>query len=1038
MFYFNYPLQRSALFLIVFLAVSAPGLSQDKPGDKQPQKSTLHSAAGASGVQPETKGATPPKNERGLLLTTCLRAGTALKKCQEKIRDAVLQCTGADCRPAPDHTEPPAKGPLPPVDLSAAPVTHDTTMEAFRIASNLREHGLVTLAAEYLESIISKLQRDHIPLNRKGFPGMPELFHTLASLPLFIKNKQEAQQKIQQWLDTWPVAVWQEQALEVLVVMLANAIEVDRASENKPTALSAAWLDSVLGTIDDTQARDSIRFLVYASATDDPDRREQHLRNAILTGYSHPLPYLMMIAHLQTHKRHTEARRIYDIYKLAVLNNTFWHYRGEERPDPHYLRLTELRRLETLFVAVFKHLDEQARYTGIPYSQASVKEWLEGWPESSRDRAEDMLLEKVFQIPRSFNDLVIKLAVELIILSRQRWLESGNLESQAAKVQDYIATTPAPVRRQLPFLHEYLALLLANLGREQEAADLLYNFGTPDAESTGTVYDLSLFFIAVAHDLHRSGEHIQIPPYHEAYELVMDIIASGYEKALDAQLKKIRREIRTDKADIQQLHQLYWSISEQFTRVKPGGPMGGSSVARKLKQGLAEAFKRAIYSGPVPDLSATDELNTWLIRNSDPQIQERFTEAFEDADIERITGLYLEAVSIMNGEPLRDEAIALQWLAFSKWLALNVPGVPLLDSPEEALAFVQKASGYSIGMKQPMEALRNFTKHRKDSARSVKRHYLRIVDQIISQENQDSFSSHWQRNPRVPFDAVFPNYTEFNVPMDGLCMYHALSEMYDVSSHSLLGVMRKKLLDVYHKVQNNLQQNHSWTEGLSTAEQQMILPIVHLSIEGVDSFDLQEMEYTLNALEQAINYLETEPAQDQLAPPSSWGTSLLLNTAAIALSEFLPETSFTPFVALLPTLSTLNAGGNIYEGESQLIQYNPDGTTEQISPDSIAGQPLLIHSNGDHWMFALPVDSSAEAVLPVVAETEMSEPEPDPVHDEEIHNNDHPLIGLNQTQDSPIQNQETTGTGKQNATALPQRPGFFLMGLRQANDILSH
>ena len=1030
MFYLKYPLQRSSLFLLMLLVVSAPGLSQDKPGNKQAQNSTLHSDAGASGTQPETKGATPSKNERGLLLTTCLRAGIVLKKCQKKIRDAVLQCTGTDCKPDSDHTEPPAREPLPPVDLSAAPVTHDTTMEAFRIAHNLREHGLVTLAAEYLEPLISKLQRDHIPLNRKSFPGMPELFHILASLPLFTKNTQEAQRKIEQWLETWPVAVWQEQALEVLVVILSNAIEVDRASENKPTDLSEAWLDSVLGTIDDTRARDSIRFLVYASATNDPDRREQHLRDAILTGYSHPLPYLMMIAHLQTRQRYTEARRIYDIYRLAVLYNTFWHYSDEASHDPQSLRLAELRRLEALFDAVFKHLGEQEQNSGISY----VDNWLADWPESSRHQAEDMLFEKVFQIPRSFNDLVMKLASELIALCRQRWLESGSLESQAAKVQDYIAN--APLRRQLPFLYEQLALMLAGLGREQEATDLLYIFGTPYQENTSTVYDLTLFFIAVAHDLHRSGEDVQIPPGYETLELVLDIIASGHEKNLVEQLKKLRREISTDKADIPRLYQLYQTIPEQLTRVKPGGPMAGRSMARKLRQGLAEASKQGIYSGPVPDLLSTDELHRWLIKNDDRRLHRQLVEAFKDADIERITGLYLEAVSIMNEDPLPDEAIALQWLAFSKWLDLHVPGVPLLDSPEEALALVQKASEYSIGMKRPMEALRNFTKRREDSARSVKRHYLRIVDQIISQENEDSFLSHRQSHNSASFASVFPNYVELYVPMDGLCMYHALAGMYRVSLHSLLDIMYKKLLAVYQKVLDNLRQKHLWSEGLSASEQQMILPIVHLSIEGVDSFDLHEFANTVIALEKAIHFIDTNPAQSQFAPPSCWGTSLLLNTAAIALNEFV-ETP-TPFVALLPTLNTLNnAGGNIYEGESQLIQYNPDGTTEQISPASIAGLPLLIHSNGDHWIYALPAGSSMEAVLPVMADTEGSEnPEPGSVH-EEIDNNDHPLMSLNQTQDSPLQDQETTGTGMQNATALPQTPGFLLMELRQADDILS-
>ena len=812
MVYLKYPLQQSSLFLIVLLLVLTPGLSQDKSGDQLPQNSTFHSDAGASGVQPGTKGAKHSRNVRGLLLTTCLRAGTALKKCQEKIRDAVLQCTGTDCRPAPEHTDASAGKSLPSVDVPAAPVTHDTIMEALRVARNLQEHGLVTLAAEHLERMISQLQLQHIPFNRRGFPGMPQLFQLLASLPFFIKNKQEAQQKILQWLDTWPVAVWQEQALEVLVLMLDNAIEVDWASENKPTIPSELWLDRVLSTIDDTQARDSIRFLVYASVTDDPDRGEQHLRDAILAGYSHPLPYLVMIAHLQTHKRHTEARRIYDIYQLAVLESSFWHCSREERHDPQCLRTAELRRLETLFDAVFTHLGEQVQHSGISYYQASVKDWLLDWPESSKHQAEEMLFEKVFQIPRFFNDLVMKLAGELIALCRQRWLESGSLEDQAAKVQDYIAN--APLWRQLPFLYENLALMLADLGREQEAADLLYNFGASCHESTGTIYDLALFFIAVAHDLHRSGESVPIPPGYETLELVLDIIASGHEKTLVEQLEKLRREISADKAGIPRLYQLDQTIPEQLTRVKPGGPMGGNSEVHKLKQGLAEASKQGVYSGPVPDLLSIDELHTWLIINDDRRLHRQLAEAFEDADIERITSLYLEAVSIMNGEPLPDEAIALQWLAFSKWLALNVPGVPLLDSPEEALAFVQKASGHSIDMKQPVEALRNFTKHREDAARSVKRHYLRIVDQIISQENQDGFLSHWQRNLRVPFDAIFPNYTEFNVPRDGLCMYHDLAGMYGVSSHSLSGVMHKKLLDVYHKVQNNFQQNHPWAEGL--------------------------------------------------------------------------------------------------------------------------------------------------------------------------------------------------------------------------------
>ena len=487
--------------LVLFLFFSAftftCELSQAQTGNKHALTDASHVKTYTTDSQPAEKRPKLASRAGRLCQEACQKAGMTFKKCQGKAKKWISQCVNPETESIGSDSEYDDPNEIVTyeqshdlsLDLDSTPLLNnrDTIKAVHQHACYLQSLGEPTLAAETLEQAIYNFQYQNIPTDAKVLPEFFGLFQLWASLPHITKEKTEAQKNIKIWMGSWPATKWLELASEVLVEMLAEAFEIERYDE--------ILLNDVLSSIENQQARDSIRQLVQASATEDLIQREEHLRNAILTGYSHPLPYLQMIDHLVSQQRHEDAHHIFEMYRLAVIFNSYWSNSRNAEQGPEYDHRREIYRLQGVYNTVLDQMKEHV-YTLSNRFLPSVDRLngsLKAWPESSRQQAEDMLFEKTFETDWNMHEPILEFSNAVIARSRQRWLDSGKLEEQIAKVQNYIRHAYA--RRCLPILHEQLALMLTDQGREQEAADLLYGFVSVYREGVGTDYDLSLYLI---------------------------------------------------------------------------------------------------------------------------------------------------------------------------------------------------------------------------------------------------------------------------------------------------------------------------------------------------------------------------------------------------------------------------------------------------------------------------------------------------------------------------------------------------------------
>ena len=833
--------------ILIFLLLSGifnVGLSQAQTGHKRPLQDVTQIKKNNADGQFVAKRTRTQLREQSVFLKACDQRGRVLKKCKEKANKLFSQCVDTETESTPSDSEydNPEEGivdlSLPADDLTFPEVTRDTIEIIHSKACFLQKHGEHTLAAESLEHAIDGLQYQNSAVDDTLLPESFTLFQHWASLlPHIAKDKSEAQLKIKQWMNAWPAPAWLDHASEILVELLSAAFEMENHDEPNLPSYDDTWLDDVLASIEDQPARNSIKHLVQALSTDEPVQREKHHRDAILAGYSHPLPFLQMIEYLVNQQRFEEAHHIFEMYRLVVIFNTYWSNPGKKTSGPKYAHRKELCRLQVVFEKILVSMNEHV-YTSPDYYSPTLKcldDSIKNWPESSRQQAEDMLFEKTFQTVWSMCESIIEFSRAVISRSRQRWLDSGKMEAQVTVVQDYLRTVNAP--RVLPMLHEQLAWMLTDLGREREAADVLYKFVSGYREGVNSDYDLSLYLIAVAHELNAMGAIVAVPSYDESMRLVKNVKASAQSKALGERLKEIRRKARTSEADIAYLQQLYLSIPEELARFNSGNTIKGFSSPMILMRSL--------------------------------------TTLTSDSGIPRLDSM-------------------LKWLS---------PG--------------------------------------SETARDAKHQHLLKSSQYDEKEHNQAVSS-----------LVPPGYVPYDVPADGLCMYHALSQMHNIPLSELLSIMHRKLQKIQQQIAYNLSQSLPWSEGLTQTDQQMIQPIIHTFVDHHHQDNLAELQYAIETLEQAINYVY----HGGIAPRHVWGMHSLLNTAATALSEILHHTA-TPFIAQLPTL---NASGTAHTGASHFMQYNPDGSSSQVvSSSSLNGLPLLVHTEGNHWIYALQIASQS-------------------------------------------------------------------------------
>ena len=819
----------------------------------------------------------------------------------------------------------------------------DIIKQAHQQVCLLTSGGAVSSAAENIENTLyrlSELSMNMADLNHQALLRFVGLFRIWSQLPHIQKERSDASAKIQRWMTRWPDNNWLDYASDVLVDMLGNVYESGSDDDSEPPGYFDVWLDDVLKNISSSEARDAVKYMVKASVNDG-EKQEYFLRDAILTGYSHPLPYLRLINHFVSRKLYEQAHHIFEMYRLVVLFNRYWDNATNADGSEIYWRSQEVYRLQTIYRnsldGMRREVPTQAR-NYIP-NKDRLDASLEFWPESTRGRAEDMLFAKAFEAPWK-RASIISFAEAVIERSLQRWHNDGMLPAMTEKVHAYIKGVYAQ-RRTLDTLHDKLATMLTRLGREKEAVDLLYQFVDGYKEGLSTDYDVALYLIATAHTLNHRGQYVEIPSYDQALQLGKEVYASGQRDALGERVIKIRNEAQEEQADLASLSQLFNSIPSELRQFNPRGPMD-STFGFNLLRGLQEASNRGLYEGDIPSFSESADFYRKIARGNSGIIQ-LFTPAFNHGDIEEVTGLYLQGLTELENKTISDESLALQWMSASRRLAEHDQSILPINHLQEALALIPRDPSQKEQMYWSLWSIRRnkWLSHSAESAKSVAKTYKKHMKKT---EMRSTKNLKKELNDFLPLPLGLSRYHLHTVRGDGLCMYHALAAMHNVAEQSLIREMLIYLGGIYYQIQENLLNQEKPFSHLTATQIQAITPIVMTAVSG-NELHLEELVFQIESLDAALLQALTGENQGVQA----WGTDTLLNTAAVVLNEAFNIDS--------PIFALMDQGGMI------IHEFHSDG--HHGIHDHIPGNglPLLVHNGSNHWQFATQHQTEMEKLI---------------------------------------------------------------------------
>ena len=688
----------------------------------------------------------------------------------------------------------------------------------------LSTSGAVTLAVENIEDGLFELSNRGMKtenLEHEKRRDFLRLFRIWFQLPPIQKGQQDTLEKIKMWLTRWPDNIWLDYGLEILVDMLGYGYQLNSSADSTLPGYYEIWMYDILKNIGSSQAQQSIGFMVKASAAP-PQQQEFLLREAILTGYSHPLPYLRLIGHLVSGHQYEQASHIYEMYCLAVPFNSHWYSTDPGKGDG-YWHEREVHRLQGLYHKTLTRLREQQRipsennYPNRKLLEAS----LEHWPEATRSLAEDMLFTKGLEVTWSAREQALSFSEPVIERSLERWYNEGKLSAMAEAAHSFIKNAYAP--RALETLHSRLATMLARLGREGEATDLLYGFVDAYKDGLSTDYDLALYLIASAHNLNHKGKPTEVPAYSRTLDLVRRILASGQREALKERLISIRNGSEAPDADLASLQQLFNSIPAELTQLRSGGNMD-SYFEYNLQRALEEARDRQIYTGKVPSIPDLSKLNSRLTHSGSLSILlSQLSSAFRHAGIEKITELYMKAVVSLNKQDSQSTGNK----------------IPVSEIPSEA---------ETIERKENKERMHESMKSR--------------------------------LNPSFATSAFDGNRILHLVPGDGLCLYHSLAVMYGLDKKSFIMKMLQSLEYIQAVIQANLNLEVHPYQSLTPTQTEVAMAIMMTPLSP-HHVDINELQTQINSLNAALTLMTT--GEDQGS--NSWFSFSLLNAAAVVLNE---------------------------------------------------------------------------------------------------------------------------------------------------------
>ncbi len=219
-----------------------------------------------------------------------------------------------------------------PAYLPLSPEAHSDCMKniifpVVRDCCVLVKHKQFHHAVTQLEKAMFRLQEVYPPKHGASIPfqfaGIPLLWSNLVwrtSSPDMMTTR------MQQWMQIWPAELWLEHAPDVLIQTLANQFPSDTIFEPAPcldgytAEQSQAYktLQLLLGDNLPADIHSALMHMVIAKKSN-IWMQEYHLKQAILSGYCHPLPYMELLNLLLKQNRLTDAYNLYALYYIYVV-----------------------------------------------------------------------------------------------------------------------------------------------------------------------------------------------------------------------------------------------------------------------------------------------------------------------------------------------------------------------------------------------------------------------------------------------------------------------------------------------------------------------------------------------------------------------------------------------------------------------------------------------------------------------------------------------------------------------------------------------
>ncbi len=294
--------------------------------------------------------------------------------------------------------------------------------------------------------------------------------------------------------------------------------------------LDPDWLNSFISRLDNLPQEKAFMHLIAARQyRDTPLKSLVELQGAVLSGWSHPLPYLTLIAFHVERGEQQEAYHIYEMYRLVVIFHRAWDNPCSETIGADAWHRRERFRLESLFKdSLSKTKNSSSIY--LPTQEKLIAS-LTYWSDELKREAQALLFNHTLHCPWNMHKPILKFTEAVVDSNIQKWTQEGCLTQRVEQLVHYIN-------------HAYAPGCLDQLFRR--TSDMLVAAEKPDIAINNLYWFIdrynnqAVFLHAASLELARNN--ISVKPYNqeEANQLISNIRANGNEEEFIRHLNNIR------------------------------------------------------------------------------------------------------------------------------------------------------------------------------------------------------------------------------------------------------------------------------------------------------------------------------------------------------------------------------------------------------------------------------------------------------------------------------------------------------------------